>query len=679
MGKVYFLFGVHNHQPVGNFSHIFKKAYDTCYRPFLELIAQFPKIKFCLHNSGCLYDWLFENVKDYIALLKKLIKRGQVELISGGYYEPILPIVSDADKIGQITLMNEFIEKEFKTKPKGVWTAERVWEPYLARIISQCNLQYTFLDDTHFRYAGLSEKEFFGYYTTEDEARAIQVFPISKTLRYKIPFSRAEEALAILHSFRGAGQDVLVTIFDDGEKFGLWPNTYDWVYNKEWLKNFLSLLSEAKDIETITASEACEKFAPTGIVYLPTAAYEEMGEWVLRPEGFAVYEDLKNFLKAQNRFEEFKDFIRGGFFRNFYSKYSRLNYMHKRMLWLSKKIHSQAGPLRDRDIFTNLFKAQTNCGYWHGIFGGFYLSHIRGAIYENLINAENLFDKRYNKRDLSVEEDDINLDGLKEVLVKNKHLICCLSPLGGTLLELSLREPPFNLINTITRKEESYHKKIRENVTKADGVSTIHEIVKQKDKDLEQHLIYDTYERLGLVDHLLEKDLDLNSFNAQEGIYTLSDRPYEVSIKEGKSVIIDYRYSDKGIDFSKEISFSSGYGLAVTYNFKKRNLLKKYNFGVEFNLSLPSLNGIFKKEAKGEVSIKEPRAWQNVRSFSIIDHLKDLKLEFSLDAKVDIFTLPIYSVSSSEDGFEKVYQEIAILFILKNSRESFRLALDIVT
>ncbi|MFA5196679.1 MAG: 4-alpha-glucanotransferase, partial [Bacteroidales bacterium] len=148
MGKLYFIFGVHNHQPVGNFPHIFKEAYEKCYFPFLSLLEDFPKIKFCIHNSGPLYDWMKEHGKDYLELLKKMVKRGQVEVVSGGYYEPILPIVSDSDKYGQINLMNDFIKKEFSGKPCGIWTAERVWEPYLARVIGNCGLNYTFLDDT---------------------------------------------------------------------------------------------------------------------------------------------------------------------------------------------------------------------------------------------------------------------------------------------------------------------------------------------------------------------------------------------------------------------------------------------------------------------------------------------------------------------------------------------------
>ena len=174
------------------------------------------------------------------------------------------------------------MEKEFGSCPKGMWLAERVWEPGLAGIINECGIEYTFLDDTHFRFAGMEQNEFLGYYTTEDQGKPLNIFPISKTLRYKLPFASAQEGIDSLNSFV-ADHDTLITFFDDGEKFGLWPKTYDWVYNKKWLETFLSYLSDSVTVETIHPSAAIEKFYSNGLAYLPTASYEEMGEWVLTP------------------------------------------------------------------------------------------------------------------------------------------------------------------------------------------------------------------------------------------------------------------------------------------------------------------------------------------------------------------------------------------------------------
>mgnify|MGYP001572065226 CR=1 FL=1 len=92
----YFLFCIHNHQPVGNFDHVLEEAYEKSYWPFLQLISRYPSVKMSLHNSGYLIDWLIENHPEYIELLRMMVNRKQVEIMGGGYYEPILPMIPEA-------------------------------------------------------------------------------------------------------------------------------------------------------------------------------------------------------------------------------------------------------------------------------------------------------------------------------------------------------------------------------------------------------------------------------------------------------------------------------------------------------------------------------------------------------------------------------------------------------
>jgi len=672
MGKVYFLFGVHDHQPVGNFNHVFEEAYDRCYYPFLEVLEKYPSVKCNLHISGPLYDWLLSFHKELIDKIKLMVKRGQLEVMSGGYYEPILPIIPDDDKALQISLMNSFINRHFKTKPRGIWIAERVWEPYLARVINQSSLEYTFLDDTHFRYAGMTGKELFGYYATEDSGYGISIFPISKTLRYKIPFSKAEEAIALLKGF-AQEKDVLVTLFDDGEKFGLWPHTYEWVYTKKWLEKFFKLLTDnAGIIQTVKAMEAVDKFRPQGLIYLPAASYEEMGEWVLAPDNFDIYENLREYIKKSTRQYEFNNFIRGGFFRNFYAKYPRLNFMHKRMISLSKRIHSVKSLDNKKSILEHLLMAQCNCGYWHGIFGGFYLGHIRGAIYDNLIKAESELDKKILKKPLSVERYDLDFDGCKETVVKNKHLIAVFSDRGGSIAELSYKDRSFNLLNTITRKEESYHSKIKENVKNDNSkIATIHDMAVAKESDLDKYLTYDNYEKTGLVDHLLDKDITLDDFIKQKKIKTLSNNIYNFSlIKRSPVVMLQYNYAGDNIGLLKNIFVKKGPEFRAEYKFAGPDMLNDYYFGVEFNLFLASPKEIaFVVHGRVEPFSGE-KEFKDISSFAAIDSFKKTSIEFIFD-KADIFAMPVYSVSSSESGFEKVYQQVTLLFIKRTKNNSF--------
>src|SRR5688572_21645936 len=99
---VRFVFGLHNHQPVGNFDGVFEQAYRDGYLPFIELIDQYPEIPVTLHTSGCLMEWLVERKPEYIDRIRRLVAGGRMELLGGAFYEPILSMIPRRDRVGQI-------------------------------------------------------------------------------------------------------------------------------------------------------------------------------------------------------------------------------------------------------------------------------------------------------------------------------------------------------------------------------------------------------------------------------------------------------------------------------------------------------------------------------------------------------------------------------------------------
>ena len=117
--KVYFVLALHNHQPVGNLPHVFEENFKIAYEPFVEVLERFPNIKVGMHYTGSLLEWIEENRPDFIDRLRGLVARGQVEILGGAYYEPILPIIPDEDKIEQIRFMSQRLEELLGTRPRG--------------------------------------------------------------------------------------------------------------------------------------------------------------------------------------------------------------------------------------------------------------------------------------------------------------------------------------------------------------------------------------------------------------------------------------------------------------------------------------------------------------------------------------------------------------------------------
>jgi len=210
--------------------------------------------------------------------------------------------------------------------------------------LAAANIQYTLVDDSHFKTAGLPEQDIYGYYLTEDTGNVISIFPISEKLRYTIPFQEPEVTIDYLRSIAAEDENRLIVFADDGEKFGVWPGTHEHCYGHGWLDRFFNALETHADwIELVHFSEASQQLLPLGNVYLPTASYREMMEWALPAKAIERYEDFEHQLKNNGLFDKYKVFVRGGFWRNFLAKYPESNNLHKKSLWVSEKVQKLTG------------------------------------------------------------------------------------------------------------------------------------------------------------------------------------------------------------------------------------------------------------------------------------------------------------------------------------------------
>ncbi|MDI6784823.1 MAG: DUF1926 domain-containing protein, partial [bacterium] len=509
-----FILGFHNHQPIGNFEHVFEEGYQKAYKPLVETFLNHPRIKITWHFTGFLYDWLNQHHPELNEQIKTMVARGQAEMMTGGYYEPILSVIPEPDRQGQIRKLTEYVERKTGYRPIGAWLAERVWEPHLAGSFADAGIKYTVTDDSHFLSAGLAEEETWGYFLTEELGKTLAIFPISQTLRYTIPFQEPIKTIEVFKRVADKpGQHILV-MADDGEKFGIWPGTYEHCHVRGWLNRFLEEIEKNLDwIEPITFSDCLQTTPPLGRIYLPTASYTEMMEWAMPTSAILQYETLVENLDKQGKYKPNKHFIRGGFWRNFLVKYPESNNIHKKMLYVSNKVQSafEKHPknLALQQAQDALWAGQTNCGYWHGLFGGVYLNYLRDTLYRHLIQAEKLVDQVNHKTKswIDVDQFDFDADGHPEILVNTAKLNLYFKPsYGGALFELDIKDINFNLLDTLSRKKEAYHEKIihaqLQSVRDSDEQETksIHDLIIAKELHLEQYLHYDWYQRYSLLD-----------------------------------------------------------------------------------------------------------------------------------------------------------------------------------
>ena len=690
VNKINLAFGIHNHQPIGNFDFVFEQAYDQSYQPFLDVLEKHPKIRMTKHYSGILYDWIKENRPALLRQLKRMVKNGQVDIMSGGYYEPILTSIPERDIVGQIEKLSAFIDRETGFKPEGAWLTERVWEPYLPAPLARAGIRYTLADDSHFKFAGLWDDQLYGYYMTEHMGQTLRIFPISEKLRYTIPFMAPEKTIEYLQSVATPEGQRLIVFADDGEKFGVWPGTYTQCYENGWLDRFFSLVEENLDwINIITFSEALQQLKPQGRVYLPTASYREMMEWAMPAKIIQAYERFHDWLEEQSVSETDMEFVKGGFWRNFMAKYPEANNLQKRMLLASNRYDrlkaDHKGLEQARD---HIYAAQCNCPYWHGVFGGLYLPHLRYAIYNNLVTAEKEMDRAEYANNLEngwvkVTETDFDADGYDEVIVESDRMNLYFSPQnGGSLTELDYKPKAINLIDTMTRREEAYHQKLfqlEQKKSHDSEVASIHDIVQSKEEGLDRYLNYDWYRRVSLVDHFLHPLANLDSFvmarYGEQGDFV--NQPYTVkSTGKGDKARITLERDGHvwiGSDFvpvrvSKTAQVQAGSD-EIVFNYTVKNLFEKpvlLWFGVEFATALMAGNAPDRYYQAPGQSIDDAKLASTgeingIREIALVDEWLRIKATYRTSLKADFWRFPIETISMSEAGFERVYQASMIM------------------
>jgi hypothetical protein len=678
------ILALHNHQPVGNFDGVFETAYRDSYEPFLEVMEDYPDIPFVLHTSGPLMEWLAERKPDYVERLRAMVASGRVEILGGGYFEPILTMIPHRDRVGQIRAYSEYLRELLGATVRGMWVPERVWEQHLVAALSEAEIEYTVLDDFHFQRAGLTPDELHGYYLTEDEGRLIKVFPGSERLRYLIPFHEPHASYEFLKRLARVHPGATVVCADDGEKFGSWPETFDHVFTHGWLRRFCDMIRGNREwILPTTFAEAVDKTLPLGTVYLPDGSYREMTEWALPPARLVA---LKHALKAADgepSAARLKPFAQaGGFWRNFKVKYAESAEMYARMLGVSQRLAAlEAGTGSDPDYIEvargELYRGQCNCPYWHGSFGGLYLPHLRNAIYKHLIAADNALDDAEGKAGprVALEVGDFNLDARQEVRLENDKLVAFVRPAtGGHVYELDVRHALTNVLNTLDRRPEPYHDAIAASagVTHEAPVFTPDRVI-FKHEGLEGRLVYDRHPRKALVDHFLPAEVtvdelaachDLERGDFVQGAYLSRAQRTSQTV----AVIMDRAGHADGhaIRVHKIIELAAGGdGLDVSYRLEELPEGVPLHFAVEINLAAMAghADDRYYSEFNGtRLGMLDSRLDLPGRDgLSLSDEWLDLTVGLEWSRPAGVWCFPVETVSQSEGGFEGVYQSSAVI------------------
>ncbi|MBY8979491.1 MAG: DUF1925 domain-containing protein [Candidatus Lokiarchaeota archaeon] len=709
----------HFHQPVGQKDFIYEDVYLKSYKPLIDSIFKYEEIKFTLHFSGNLLEWFLKNKPDFIDKLKAMAKRGQIEIIGGGFYEPIFAIIPHRDKLAQIKLLSDLIKKEFGLEVKGAWLSERVWEPNYPSFLDQVGLKYVIVDDNHFRSTGITENDTLYSYITEDEGKTLRVFPINEALRYLTPWKPTYMSIEYLKNVADEEGDRIALFISDAEKMGAWATTHQICYvdgqgheegdeGKPFIPAFFDQIINHNWIKSITLSEYMEKYPAKSLIYLPTASYDKMELWSLPTELRRRFKRAREEIKNDENRQNLYGFLRGGFWRYFLVKYPEANNMHKKMLYVRNKLihvennlyklESQESRNKAKklikDAWTEIYKSQCNDCYWHGLFGGVYLQFLRFSVYTHLINSEIIIDS-LNKKFLSLENKyisviplDFNKDSRMDIIIESDLLNMYLNPSdGGTIFEIDYKPKSYNLLNTLTRWPEAYHDD---------------EEIAINDKD---KIMVDRFKRNMLRIRFYHNNDTFKAIEADQyreyGSFVDGEFSVIKNEKNGKSAVIELEQKGSVIvpdsnethpcSILKKIYVEENkIKIIIKSQFEKipekEDLVQKIITNLNLGIDLPFFfNGDpdkFQWESNQLLLLNEPKndllkPFQYTGChFKAHDLSYNLNLEYSLQSEtkadtelIEILKFPIVAYAFTDEGYKTIYQGLNVIAQFKLRKE----------
>jgi len=644
MRKLKIVLGMYNSLPVGTTQQQFEKAYEYSYKPFLTILYKYAMLKGTMHFPGTALEWIDDVHPELLMVMNEMVKRKQLEMLGGGYYSPIFPIIPSKDRLGQVELLTTYLRKKFGKRPRGCWITEGVWEPNLTSTLKSSGMEYLFIDDKLFFQSGMEKQHIYHPYVTDDQGKMAVVLPLHNDYISRLFQDSPEKLVEDFINLHQMNSEALVlNLLINSDFFVINREHYSRFFAEDgWFEKFLKALSDAsQNVETVLPGKYVRSLGPLKRVYLPSHYIHENNhrEPLKKEKKKEVFNLISTFVGDDRS---------RGFFRQYISTYPEIHRIYSKMMYVHFIVGQVRGDRsRKKTAKEESWRGQTAAVFWHGPDGGVYRNNIRKAVYRNLINAEKTTrEKGIFSTSLNVT--DIDLDGIPEYLYQGQFLNAYVHRRGACLFELDYVVTAWNYLDTMARHREPYH-------CSEDDING-----------------FDAYSKNAFMDHFFHDDIDIDQF-ARGSFKSKID--FVNSLYRARKVEKERREVHFGNKKElRENGKSVSVDLLKDYNFAKNSIHVKYvmntsaeeeiggRFATELNLSFPEAGpselNILVKHTGGESELETGKIeLQKVTEISFHDTLNRTLITITSDVPARLWTFPVYTITEKYGRKIWIYQE----------------------
>lgn len=596
---------LYSQKPLGTHKEDLEYSLTHCYKPLLTYLYSRDEIKFSLYFSIAIFEWLEDTYPEINMLIHDMVKRKQLEIIAGGYYDPIFTLLSSKDRSQQLEMSVTYLRKRFGKRPKTAWITDQVWSTSLISTLHGCGIHSVLINSGS---RGVTP------FTVQDLGKMVHIFP--------------------LQSAHGGDflQKLLMPDFE-GDVSSISINL-DQMISEQLLNEQLLLIGKftelfqefTRDLRLNHSSAYVEGNPEMPLDHLPSGCYRNSR----LPAGV---EDYQGFIY---RYPEMK------------MLYGKLCYSQK----LSSTIKREKS--LKKIVQNEILKSESYGAFSYDEWGGIYHNYLRKENYRHLIEAE----KSARERGIfssSLAPYDFDFDRMDEYIYRGKNITAVIDQKGGTLSEFDYLVTSWNYLDTFLGfSDESVETAYAPGV-KRGKQNSFADVILPDSYDLFSYAKGDpSVTPLDEVPYRLDK---VDRVNRKITFSHSADLPgtgrveitKEYNLKSN-TIAISYRLRNSG---ARKLSFSFGSELNLSFS----------HDGDEFLQFSTENSHHDKKLAEGKVVM------QNVKKVSAKDFANKTLISLNSAKRFSLYKNGYYTLINTLFGEEDIYQYSILLPLWKVSLE----------
>jgi hypothetical protein len=415
------ILGAYSQLSSGTPAPILERALAELYKPLLTYLYKHPDLKIHLYLPGAVMEWFEQNHPELNMLIADLCKKDQLEMVTGGFQQPVLHILPAKDRSVQIEETTTFIRKRYGKRSRTIWFYDQIWNPAFISTMGLCAVDRLIISPLERLHDSVVAVEPF---VMQDMGKTIEVFPsqvqISKLIAElgmgKMTYKDFSERLAQINTTQSSGfETVMINLDQLLEACAVNPALPPPL---DMFAQVFEHFRKRGDSTRLLTSIPLGGLSIRG--YLAAGWYGQDSSVV----------DISTFNQV-------------------FTKYEELNYLYGRTLYLMElsKSHRKNRDVKKR-VEQLLQKSVNGAPYILDSSGGCYRSSYRKNAYKYLNDAETLLAKQEDV--MYPREIDLDFDGHLEYVLSGKNISVVLDSKGGTLSSINYLPTGWNYADTFT-------------------------------------------------------------------------------------------------------------------------------------------------------------------------------------------------------------------------------------